>query len=56
MWSKLLTAGIFVGAIFLVPMPKELTGFLAPGMAIDLGFGLAFWRYLIFSRSTAAGV
>ncbi len=46
-WSKLLTAGVFVAAVLWLPMPRELTEFLAGGMAIDFGLGLAYywiWR------------
>ncbi len=42
-WSKILTAGVFVGAWLWLPMPRELTEFLAPGMAVDLGLGIAYW-------------
>lgn len=48
-WSKMLTVLIFVAAIVFLAMPTSLTGFLAPGMFVDLVFGALFWRYLVFS-------
>jgi hypothetical protein len=42
-WSKFLTAGVFVGAVLWLSMPRELTEFLAGGMAVDLGLGVAYW-------------
>lgn len=32
-------------------MEKELMGFLAPGVVIDVIFGLIYWRFLVFSRT-----
>jgi hypothetical protein len=49
-WSKFLTALIFVGGLVFLSMPQPLIEFLAPGMALDLLLGAAFWRYLIFSK------
>jgi hypothetical protein len=53
-WSKILTFSIFVGSLFLLDMPGNLITFLAPGMVIDLLFGLLFWRYLTFSKRQQA--
>jgi hypothetical protein len=53
-WSKILLVLVFLAAVFLLAMPEALAEFLAPGMAVDLVFGLLFWRYLRFSaRKTA---
>ncbi|HWP81441.1 MAG TPA: hypothetical protein VNN76_02185 [Bacteroidota bacterium] len=42
-WSKLLTVGIFMGGFFLLSIPRGLIEFLAPGMFLDLIFGILFW-------------
>lgn len=55
-WAKLAMGGIFVSSLFLHDPPKALVVFLLPGMILDVAFGLIFWRYVIFSRSTARGV
>lgn len=51
-WSKILTVIVFVGALFLLSTPRGLVEFIGPGMAVDLVFGLLFWRYLWFSKPT----
>jgi hypothetical protein len=50
MWAKLAMGAVFLYSILLGPSAKALMAFLAPGMAIDVIFGLIFWRFLIFSR------
>lgn len=52
-WSKMLTIVVFVGALFFLAMPPNLTNFLLPGMVIDLIFGGLFWRFLFFSAKAA---
>lgn len=42
---------VFGYALVVAPMPVELIGFLAPGMVIDVLFGLAFWRFLVYART-----
>lgn len=48
-WSKIFTVLVFVYGLIFLAMPSSLSGFLAPGMAVDFVFALLFWRYLIFS-------
>jgi hypothetical protein len=48
-WSKILLVLVFLASVFFLAMPAALTEFLAPGMVVDLVFGLLFWRYLQFS-------
>ncbi|MFH1050806.1 MAG: hypothetical protein V1779_07750 [bacterium] len=50
MWAKFIMLAVFVYVLIIDAPVKELTGFLAPGMVIDLIFGLLFWRYLVYSR------
>jgi len=52
-WAKMLTVAVFVACIFLLPTPRGLIDFLAPGIALDLVFGSLFWRYLAFSAKPA---
>lgn len=47
--SKILTVVVFLYAVFFLAMPAPLTEFLAPGIVVDLIFGLLFLRYLQFS-------
>jgi len=54
MWAKLAMGAVLFYSILLGSSPKALIGFLAPGMAIDVVFGLIFWRFLMFSRPKAA--
>jgi hypothetical protein len=51
MWAKFALIIIFVYALIFDTPVKELSVFLAPGMVIDLLFGLIFWRFLIYSRA-----
>lgn len=53
-WSKMLAVLIFIAAIVFLVMPTNLTGFLAPGIFVDLVFGALFWRYLVFSANKMA--
>jgi hypothetical protein len=53
-WAKLSMGVIFLYSIFRDSPAKELVGFLAPGMAIDVIFGLIFWRFLVFGNRKAA--
>ena len=54
--AKLLTVLFFVFGVAFLKMPGELTGFLGPGIFLDLVFGILFWRYLAFSaRQAVAG-
>jgi hypothetical protein len=53
-WAKLAMAAVLVYSILRDAPAKELVGFLAPGVVIDVIFGLIFWRFLVFSaRKTA---
>ena len=54
MWAKLVFVFLYCYSIVVDAPPKELVGFLAPGMVIDFLFGLAFWRFLVFSRRRSA--
>ncbi|MDP2885514.1 MAG: hypothetical protein Q8P51_10895 [Ignavibacteria bacterium] len=54
MWAKLAMGAVLLYSILLGSSPKELIGFLAPGMALDVIFGLIFWRFLVFSRPKVA--
>ena len=53
-WAKLAMGAVFLYSILLDAPPKALMGFLGPGVALDVMFGLIFWRFLIFSRPKAA--
>jgi hypothetical protein len=54
-WAKLAMGAVFIYSILLdTPPPKELTGFLAPGIVVDVIFGLIYWRFLVFSRKKIA--
>jgi len=54
MWAKLAMGLVFVYSMVHDPMAKQLIGFLAPGIAVDVLFGLSFWRFLFFSRAKQA--
>jgi hypothetical protein len=45
-WSKVLTVLIFVGGLLFLSIPRGLVEFLAPGIFLDLIFGILFWRSL----------
>lgn len=53
MWAKLAMGVVFFYSLLRDTLSKELMGFLAPGMVIDIIFGLIFWRFLVFSRAKA---
>lgn len=53
-WAKLAMAAVLVYSILHDAPAKELIGFLAPGVAVDVLFGLIFWRFLVFSGRKAA--
>jgi hypothetical protein len=55
MWAKLAMGAVLLYSIIVDAPPKELVGFLAPGIVLDVLFGLAFWRFLVFSRARVAG-
>jgi hypothetical protein len=50
MWAKLTMGAVFFYSILFDAPAKALVDFLAPGMVIDVLFGLIFWRFLIYSR------
>ena len=50
MWAKFIMLAVFVYVLIIDTPAKELTEFLAPGMVIDLIFGLLFWRFLIYGK------
>jgi len=54
MWSKLAMGAVFLYSAFLDSTAKALMGFLAPGVVLDVIFGLIFLRFLIFSRTKVA--
>lgn len=47
--AKFLTVLFFVFGLIYLNMPSNLTGFLGPGIVLDLIFGILFWRYVAFS-------
>ena len=51
MWAKLAMGAVLLYSILVDAPPKELIGFLAPGIVLDVIFGLIFWRFLVFSRT-----
>jgi len=51
-WAKLSMIVIFMYSILLYTPSRALINFLAPGMIVDFLFGLLFWRFLVFSRTT----
>ena len=52
-WAKLAMAAVLVFSILRDAPSKELVGFLAPGVVVDVIFGLIFWRFLVFSGRKA---
>lgn len=52
-WAKLAMAAVLVYSILRDAPAKELVGFLAPGVVVDVIFGLIFWRFLVFSGRKA---
>ncbi len=55
MWAKLAMGVVLLYSILIDVPPKELVGFLAPGIVLDVIFGLLFWRFLVFSRARVSG-
>ncbi len=55
MWAKLAMGAVLLYAIIVDAPPKELVSFLAPGIGLDVIFGLIFWRFLVFSRVRVPG-
>ena len=53
-WAKLAMGAVFLYSILLEAPANALMGFLAPGVVLDVIFGLIFWRFLIFSRPKVA--
>jgi hypothetical protein len=53
-WAKLAMGAVFLYSILLYTPPKALINFLAPGVVLDVIFGLIFWRFLIFSSKKVA--
>jgi hypothetical protein len=53
-YAKLAMGLVLLYSILLEAPAKALTDFLAPGVALDVIFGLIFWRFLIFSRTKVA--
>jgi hypothetical protein len=51
--AKLFTVFFFVFGLLFLEMPANLSGFLGPGILLDLIFGILFWRYLAFSSRAA---
>lgn len=51
MWAKLAMGAVFVYSILFDKPPVALVSFLAPGMVVDVLFGLIFWRFLVYSRA-----
>jgi ABC-type enterochelin transport system permease subunit len=55
MCAKLAMGAVLLYAILVDAPPKELVSFLAPGIVLDVIFGLLFWRFLVFSRARVSG-
>jgi len=53
-WAKLTMGAVILYSILFDTPAKPLINFLAPGVALDVVFGLIFWRFLIFSRPKSA--
>ena len=53
-WAKLAMGAVLLYSLLLDPPAKALIGFLAPGVVLDVIFGLIFWRFLIFSHKKVA--
>ena len=52
-WAKLAMAAVLFFSVLRDAPSKELVGFLAPGVVVDVIFGLIFWRFLVFSGRKA---
>ena len=52
-WAKLTMGGILLYSLLVDTMVKALIGFLAPGVVLDVIFGLIYWRFLMYSRAKA---
>jgi hypothetical protein len=55
MCAKLAMGAVLLYAILVDAPPKELVSFLAPGIVLDVIFGLLFWRFLVFRRARVSG-
>jgi hypothetical protein len=53
-WAKLAMGVIFIYSLLHDAPAKALIGFLAPGVVLDVIFGLIFWRFLVFSQKRIA--
>jgi hypothetical protein len=51
MCAKLAMGVVLLYAMLVDAPPAQLVGFLAPGIALDVLFGLVFWRFLVYSRT-----
>ena len=51
MWAKLAMGLVLLYSILMDAPAKALVSFLAPGIVLDVIFGLLFWRFLVFSRA-----
>lgn len=48
-WAKLAMGAVFLYSILHDAPPDELIRFLAPGIVVDVIFGLLFWRFLVYA-------
>jgi hypothetical protein len=53
-WAKLTMGPVLLYSLLRDAPPAALTGFLAPGVVIDLIFGAIYWRFLVVSRPKVA--
>jgi hypothetical protein len=53
-WAKLAMGAVLLYSMIVDAPMKALIAFLAPGVVLDVIFGLIFWRFLIFSRAKVA--
>ena len=51
MSAKLAMGAVLLYSILIDAPAKQLVSFLAPGIVLDVIFGLLFWRFLVFSRA-----
>ncbi len=54
-WAKLAMGAVIVYSMMFDAPPNALVVFLAPGMVIDVMFGLIYWRFLVYSRGKEVG-
>ena len=50
MWAKLSMGAAVLDSMVVDPPAWALIGFLAPGIVVDVLFGLMFWRFLVYAR------